>query len=140
MSLRKWRETKRQPSSAGLGHQIICCLVSLHFLCDILHTGLVDRMLHRKWRETKQQPGRTRSGHQISHCLVSLHFLCDILSGRPVDAVGPGHILSPEYSKDLFHSHFPTKLREGGSEGGRGGLQSNLKRACDGLMMSAATQ
>ena len=36
MSRRKWRETKQQPSRAGSGHQISCCLVSLHFLCDIL--------------------------------------------------------------------------------------------------------
>ena len=30
------REAKQQPSRAGSGHQISCCLVSLHFLCDIL--------------------------------------------------------------------------------------------------------
>ena len=36
MSLWKWRETKLQPSRARSGHQISCCLVSLHFLCDIL--------------------------------------------------------------------------------------------------------
>ena len=28
--------TKQQPSGARSGHQISCCLVSLHFLCDIL--------------------------------------------------------------------------------------------------------
>ena len=33
---RKWRESKQQPSRARSGHQISCCLVSLHFLCDIL--------------------------------------------------------------------------------------------------------
>ena len=31
---RKWRESKQQPSRARSGHQISCCLVSLHFLCD----------------------------------------------------------------------------------------------------------
>ena len=36
MAHRKWRETKQQPSRARSGHQIRCCLVSLHFLCDIL--------------------------------------------------------------------------------------------------------
>ena len=36
MSHRKWRETKQQPIRARSGHQITCCLVSLHFLCDIL--------------------------------------------------------------------------------------------------------
>ena len=36
MSHRKWWETKQQQSRARLGHQISCCLVSLHFLCEIL--------------------------------------------------------------------------------------------------------
>ena len=36
MSHWKWRETKLQPSRARSGHHISCCLVSLHFLCDIL--------------------------------------------------------------------------------------------------------
>ena len=36
MSHWKWRETKQQPSRARSGHQISCCSVSLHFLCDIL--------------------------------------------------------------------------------------------------------
>ena len=33
---RKWRSTKQQPSRARAGYQISCCLLSLHFLCDIL--------------------------------------------------------------------------------------------------------
>ena len=33
---RKWRENKQDPSRARSGHQLSCCLVSLHFLCDIL--------------------------------------------------------------------------------------------------------
>ena len=36
MSHWKWRETKQHPSRARSGNQISCCLVSLHFLCDIL--------------------------------------------------------------------------------------------------------
>ena len=36
MSHWKWRETKLQPSRVRSGHQISCCLLSLHFLCDIL--------------------------------------------------------------------------------------------------------
>ena len=36
MSHRKWRETKQQPSRARSGNKLSCCLVSLHFLCDIL--------------------------------------------------------------------------------------------------------
>ena len=43
MSLRKWRETKQHPSRARSGHQIICCLVFLHFLCDILSGRPVKR-------------------------------------------------------------------------------------------------
>ena len=38
----KWRETKQQLSRARSGHQIGCCLVSLHFLCDILATITVQ--------------------------------------------------------------------------------------------------
>ena len=42
MSDRKWRATKQHPSRATSGHQISCCLVSLHFLCGILssHSAL----------------------------------------------------------------------------------------------------
>ena len=36
MSHRKRRETRQQPSRARSGHQISCCLISLHVLCDIL--------------------------------------------------------------------------------------------------------
>ena len=36
MSHWKWRESKVQPGRVRSGHQISCCLVSLHFLCDIL--------------------------------------------------------------------------------------------------------
>ena len=41
MSHRKWRSTKQQPSRARAGYQISCCLLSLHFLCDILSGGPV---------------------------------------------------------------------------------------------------
>ena len=36
MSHSKRRGNKEQPSRARSGNQISCCLVSLHFLCDIL--------------------------------------------------------------------------------------------------------
>ena len=36
MSHWKWRESKHEPSRASSGHQIRCCLFSLHFLYDIL--------------------------------------------------------------------------------------------------------
>ena len=39
MPHRKWRETKKQPSRAKSGHQLSYCLVSLHFLGDILRSG-----------------------------------------------------------------------------------------------------
>ena len=42
MSHWKWRETKLQPSRVRSGHKISCCLVSLHFLCDILAPITVD--------------------------------------------------------------------------------------------------
>ena len=35
MMHRKWKETKQQPGTAGPGNILGCCLVSLHFLCDI---------------------------------------------------------------------------------------------------------
>ena len=41
MSHWKWRETKQPPGRARSGHQISCCFVSLHFLCDILATIMV---------------------------------------------------------------------------------------------------
>ena len=41
MSHMKRRETKQQPNRARSGNQISCCLVSIHFLCDILSTGPV---------------------------------------------------------------------------------------------------
>ena len=36
MAHRKWKETKQQPGTAGPGNILGCCLVSLHFLCDVL--------------------------------------------------------------------------------------------------------
>ena len=36
MSQWKWRETKQHPSRVRSGHQVSCCLISLHFRCDIL--------------------------------------------------------------------------------------------------------
>ena len=31
-----WRENKQHPSRVRSGHQVSCCLISLHFRCDIL--------------------------------------------------------------------------------------------------------
>ena len=41
MTHRIWRESKLQPSRARSGNLISCCLISLHFLCDILQTFTV---------------------------------------------------------------------------------------------------
>ena len=41
MPHRKWREIKQYPSRAGLGYQLVCCLVSLYFLCNILQSSQV---------------------------------------------------------------------------------------------------
>ena len=41
MSHRKWRETKQHPSRVRSGNHLSCCLLSLHFLCDILHSRTV---------------------------------------------------------------------------------------------------
>ena len=35
MSHRKQKDTKQQPGTAGTGNLLVCCLVSLCFLCDI---------------------------------------------------------------------------------------------------------
>ena len=45
----KWRETKQYPSRARSGNQISCCLFSLHFLYDMLHSGTVDQNMPKKW-------------------------------------------------------------------------------------------
>ena len=70
MSHREWRETKRQPSRARSGHHISCCLVSLHFLCDILSSRLyTPRFLRRtpsRPREIRNLPSLPRS-HRIAH-------------------------------------------------------------------------
>ena len=39
---RKWRSTKQHPSRARACYQIRCCLLSFHFLCDILLGGPVQ--------------------------------------------------------------------------------------------------
>ena len=56
MSHRKWRETKQEPSRARLGHQISSCLVSLHFLCDILATGTVQSCVKTFWLSSNKHP------------------------------------------------------------------------------------
>ena len=48
MSHRKWRESKQHPRRPRLGYQLGCCLVSLHFLCNILQSSPVQEVLGRK--------------------------------------------------------------------------------------------
>ena len=57
MSHWKWRETKQQPSRARSGHQISCCLVSLHFLCDILATITVHDWWYDDGVLRRRSPG-----------------------------------------------------------------------------------
>ena len=45
MSHRKWRATKQHPHRATPGHQISCCLVNLHFLCNILSSHSVSYLI-----------------------------------------------------------------------------------------------
>ena len=51
MSCWKWKETKQQPYSARLGHQLSCCLVSLNFLWDIQRSPRVKITHHPIWTE-----------------------------------------------------------------------------------------
>ena len=57
MSHRKWRAAPKQhPSRAREDYQISCCLLSLHFLCDILsggpvHCSAVITLCRRYWRQ-----------------------------------------------------------------------------------------
>ena len=41
---RKQKETEQQPGTAGPGNIPGCCLVSLHFLCDI-HDGFLPKLV-----------------------------------------------------------------------------------------------
>ena len=52
MSHRIWRESRLQPSRARSGNLISCCLISLHFLCDILQTFTVMMILTVLRKET----------------------------------------------------------------------------------------
>ena len=70
MSHWKWRETKRQPSR---GHQISCCLVYLHFMCDILATITVwntqwCKFLSQEVRENRAFLLRRRASFPLSVC------------------------------------------------------------------------
>ena len=51
MSHRKWRVTKQDPSRARPGTQLGCCLLSLHFMCDILQSSPVygNKSRFLKW-------------------------------------------------------------------------------------------
>ena len=65
MSHRKWRETEQHPRRARSGHQISCCLVFLHFLCDILPGRLLKLSL-QMWRSPRPPPGRPPSSASAS--------------------------------------------------------------------------
>ena len=100
MSHRKWRETRQQliwwPDLALLG----CCLVSLHFQCDILATITVkgmnrvlfppprNKILQLKERKARYRNEQLRilatvSGERLAICtLVELTFYGGIVSAR----------------------------------------------------------
>ena len=48
MSYRKRKETKQQTGTAGPGNILGCCLVSLHFLCDIYSIHSVHDSRHER--------------------------------------------------------------------------------------------
>ena len=54
MSHRKWKETKQQPGTAGPGDILLCCLVSLFFLCDIHSIHSVQRTIWN-WSLVKRE-------------------------------------------------------------------------------------
>ena len=67
---RKWRESKQQPSRARSGNQLSCCLVSLHFLCDIL-TGrpvvLIGRFLNNGRGRSRGEESEDTVGKGTKH-------------------------------------------------------------------------
>ena len=93
MSHRKWRATKQHPHRAIPGHQISCCLVYLHFQCNILSSHSVHTV---EWCECSLRPKwifyqASKSEHSpfcwitLAMCVidardisfgVSLHILC----------------------------------------------------------------
>ena len=42
-------ETKQQQGRPGSGHQICCCLVSFHFLCEFFHNTVFHTWHHTAW-------------------------------------------------------------------------------------------
>ena len=87
MSHRKWRETKQQPSRAKSCRQLSCCLVCLHFLCNILtshpllhsHSSLLSHpfLLMSDWPLHKiTLPAlSSSSGEQVIHVQASKRLL-----------------------------------------------------------------
>ena len=74
MSNWKWRETKQQPSRARSGHQISCCLVSLHFLRDILATITV--LFEPDLRETRVMAASGRAPG--IHTIPAREYICTL--------------------------------------------------------------
>ena len=106
MSHRNWRETKQQLSRARSGHLISCCLVSLHFLCDILssrpvlyiYTGFEPKVHLMPFHPFPPRPPSTRS--MRSHINIAP-------LQRPLHCSGSGSGPSPPYVlKGLFCVQF----------------------------------
>ena len=87
---KKWRETKQQPSRARSGHQISCCLVSLHFLCDILATirvhvfafmrTLNEAILQKLSFEVKRIKDDRREGTWVPPSLLRFPFVAPTIA------------------------------------------------------------
>ena len=80
MSQWTWRETKQHPSRVRSGHQVSCCLISLHFRCDILApipvyhnpSDIESCGVNRRRRE--------ESGEREVKCVVALSWCSFLLS------------------------------------------------------------
>ena len=86
MGHRKWKETKRQPGTAGPGNMLGCCLVSLHCLCSILcsHSVLSTN------RGSVAADEEDRDGDEYDSQLVLLALLLEEADLRPEDQLEEG--------------------------------------------------
>ena len=81
MAHRLWKETKQQPGTAGQGNILVCCLVSLSFLCDIhsIHSVCLARNLMgpQSPRDATTTPPPLRSE---DCCSFSSSWACELRS------------------------------------------------------------
>ena len=65
MPVGEWRESKEHPSTAQSGHQLSCCLLSLHFLWGNQRTSTVHSLVGRRIAVT-----------WIPHCVILGNAQC----------------------------------------------------------------